>query len=55
MTSKDIVSSRFKGNRDSEDKIEEVGLNKVTEELRKLQVNIFQEAANKKLLLSNRS
>lgn len=43
-TIKDIISSRFKSNKDTEDKTEEPGLNNVSEELRKSQANIAEEA-----------
>lgn len=40
-TIKDMISSRFKGNKDMvDDKAEEAGLNNVTEELRKSQRNL---------------
>ncbi|XP_049825449.1 uncharacterized protein LOC109595245 isoform X3 [Aethina tumida] len=43
-TIKDIISSKFKSNKDSnEDKPEEPGLNNVTEELRKSQGNLVEE------------
>lgn len=47
-TIKDIISSRFKSNKDSEDKIEEAGLNNVSEELRKSQANIAEETEKQK-------
>lgn len=47
-TIKDIISSRFKSNKDSDEKLEESGLNNVTEELRKSQGNIMEEIENKK-------
>lgn len=47
-TIKDIISSRFKGNKDNEDKIEEPGLNNISEELRKSQANITEEAEKQK-------
>lgn len=47
-TIKDILSSRFKSNKDSEDKTEEPGLNNVAEELRKSQANIAEECEKQK-------
>ncbi|CAH1098615.1 unnamed protein product [Psylliodes chrysocephalus] len=47
-TIKDMISSRFKNNKDSEDKVEETGLNNVAEELRKSQANIADDLGNKK-------
>lgn len=47
-TIKDIISSRFKSNKDAEDKIEEAGLNNVAEELRKSQANIAEEVEKQK-------
>ncbi|KAK9870937.1 hypothetical protein WA026_009898 [Henosepilachna vigintioctopunctata] len=42
-TIKDMISSKFKSNRDQDDKAEEVGLNNVTDELRKSQRNLSEE------------
>ncbi|CAG9832235.1 unnamed protein product [Diabrotica balteata] len=47
-TIKDMLSSRFKSNKDSEDKMEESSLNNVAEELRKSQGNIADEGGSKK-------
>ncbi|XP_068907439.1 uncharacterized protein [Tenebrio molitor] len=48
-TIKDIISSRFKSNKDNlEEKPEEPGLNNVTEELRRSQRNIGEEQTEKK-------
>lgn len=47
-TIKDIISSRFKTNKDSDDKLEEAGLNNVAEELRKSQANIAEEVEKQK-------
>ncbi|KAJ8927106.1 hypothetical protein NQ314_020379 [Rhamnusium bicolor] len=47
-TIKDIISSRFKSNKEIEEKTEETGLNNIAEELRKSQANIVEEQENKK-------
>lgn len=44
-TIKDIISSRFKSTKESEEKPEESGLNNVTEELRRSQRNLGEEPA----------
>ncbi|XP_028155433.1 uncharacterized protein LOC114349276 isoform X2 [Diabrotica virgifera virgifera] len=47
-TIKDMLSSRFKSNKDSDDRMEESGLNNVAEELRKSQGNVADEGSGKK-------
>ncbi|KAJ8948920.1 hypothetical protein NQ318_020507 [Aromia moschata] len=47
-TIKDIISSRFKSNKEIEEKAEESGLNNIAEELRKSQANIVEEQESKK-------
>lgn len=47
-TIKDIISSRFKSNKESDDRLEEAGLNNVSEELRKSQANIAEETEKQK-------
>lgn len=48
-TIKDIISSRFKNNKDNtEEKSEDVGLNNIAEELRRSQRNLGEEQSDKK-------
>ncbi|KAJ8984584.1 hypothetical protein NQ317_006046 [Molorchus minor] len=47
-TIKDIISSRFKSNKENDEKTEEAGLNNVADELRKSQANVVEEQEPKK-------
>ncbi|XP_074038088.1 uncharacterized protein isoform X2 [Leptinotarsa decemlineata] len=47
-TIKDILSSRFKNNKENDEKSEETGLNNVADELRKSQANLTDDLAGKK-------
>lgn len=47
-TIKDIISNRFKGNKENDEKIEEPGLNNVADELRKSQANIADDPEKQK-------